>query len=425
MDNQPVNQLVSQLFRHEAGKMAAVLARMTGLRHLEVAEDIVQDTLLQAMQVWKLKGIPDNPPAWLYTVAKRKAIDFIRQQNSYAHIEKELAQAFKSEWTLAPAINHLFFDHEIEDSQLRMMFACCHPAIPYESQIALILKTLCGLSISEIAHSFITTEETITKRLYRAREKIREEGIELETLSPNTIADRKDTVLHTLYLVFSEGYNSTNPDKLIRHDLCEEAMRLGLLLTKNKLTNSPDVNALLALMCLQASREEARLDEHGNIILLQDQNRERWNKALIEKANEFLDKSGEGDEFSEYHLEAAIAATHAHAISFEQTNWSRIVELYQMLLTIKPDPIVELNLAIAISKAQSVKVGLQKLQDIKGLEQNSIYHAALGDFHAQLQQSEKAMVCYQKALSLTQLKAEQILLHTKMDKLPSVLKKRT
>ncbi|MBX2897174.1 MAG: sigma-70 family RNA polymerase sigma factor [Cyclobacteriaceae bacterium] len=417
MADQHINQLVSHLFRHEAGKMAAVLARMTGLQHLEVAEDIVQDTLLQAMQVWKLKGIPDNPPAWLYTVAKRKAIDFIRQRATHTHIEKELAQAFKSEWTLAPAIKHLFFEHEIEDSQLRMMFACCHPAIPYESQIALILKTLCGLSISEIAHSFITTEETISKRLYRAREKIREEGIELETLSPKTIADRKDTVMHTLYLLFSEGYNSTHPDKLIRHDLCEEAMRLCLLLTKNKLTDSPAVNALLALMCLQASRADARLDEHGNIVLLQDQNRERWNKALIEKANEFLDKSGEGDEFSEYHLEAAIAATHAHAKTFEQTNWARIVELYQILLTLKPDPVVELNLAIALSKAQSTEVGLQRLQNIKGLEQNSIYHAALGDFHAQLQQPEKAMLCYQKALSLSQLKAEQILLQTKMARL--------
>lgn len=415
MADQHVNQLVSHLFRHEAGKMAAVLARMTGLQQLEVAEDIVQDTLLQAMQVWKLKGVPENPPAWLYTVAKRKAIDFIRQRITHTHIEKELAQAFKSEWTLAPAVSNLFFEHEIEDSQLRMMFACCHPAIPYESQIALILKTLCGLSIGEIAHSFITTEETITKRLYRAREKIRQEGIELEALSPKTIADRKDTVMHTLYLLFSEGYNSTHPDKLIRHDLCEEAMRLCLLLTKNKLTDSPDVNALLALMCLQASRADARLDEQGNIILLQNQNRRQWNRALIKKGYEFLDKSGEGEAFSEYHLEAAIAATHAQAPTFEATNWKRIVELYQLLLTIKSDPIVELNFAIALSKAQSVKVGLQKLQSIKGLEQNSIYHAAIGDFHAQLQQPEEAREYYKKALSLTQIKAEQKLLKTKME----------
>jgi RNA polymerase sigma factor (sigma-70 family) len=416
MPEQNVHQLVSHLFRHEAGKMAAVLTRMVGLRELQLAEDLVQDTLLQALHVWKIKGIPENPTAWLYTVAKRKAIDVIRQRNTHAHIEAELAKAFRSEWTLAPTINRLF-DDEIEDSQLRMMFACCHPSIPYESQIALVLKTLCGLSISEIAHSFLTQDETITKRLYRAREKIRTEGIELEQISVATIANRQNTVLHALYLLFSEGYNSTHPDKLIRHDLCEEAMRLCLLLTKNKLTNSPDVNALLALMCLQASRADARLDEKGNIVLLQDQNRTLWNKALIEKGYEFLDKSGEGQNYSEYHLEAAIAATHAQAKTFEQTNWSHIVELYQILLTLKPDPIVELNLAIALSKAQSVKVGLQKLQSIKGLEQNSIYHAALGDFHAQLQQPEKAMLCYQKALPLTHLKAEQILLHAKMARL--------
>jgi RNA polymerase sigma factor (sigma-70 family) len=416
MPEQNVHQLVSHLFRHEAGKMAAVLTRMVGLRELQLAEDLVQDTLLQALHVWKVKGIPENPTAWLYTVAKRKAIDVIRQRNTHAHIEAELAKAFRSEWTLAPTINRLF-DDEIEDSQLRMMFACCHPSIPYESQIALVLKTLCGLSISEIAHSFLTQDETITKRLYRAREKIRTEGIELEQISVATIANRQNTVLHALYLLFSEGYNSTHPDKLIRHDLCEEAMRLCLLLTKNKLTNSPDVNALLALMCLQASRADARLDEKGNIVLLQDQNRTLWNKALIEKGYEFLDKSGEGQNYSEYHLEAAIAATHAQAKTFEQTNWSHIVELYQILLTLKPDPIVELNLAIALSKAQSVKVGLQKLQSIKGLEQNSIYHAALGDFHAQLQQPEKAMLCYQKALPLTHLKAEQILLHAKMARL--------
>ncbi|MCW5910227.1 MAG: tetratricopeptide repeat protein [Cyclobacteriaceae bacterium] len=411
-----VNQLVSHLFRQEAGKMAAVLARMTGLQHLNVAEDIVQDTLLQAMNVWKLKGIPENPSAWLYTVAKRKAIDVIRQRNSHTHIEKELAQAFKSEWTLAPAINHLFFEHEIEDSQLRMMFACCHPAIPYESQIALILKTLCGLSISEIAHSFIATEETIAKRLYRAREKIRDEGIELETL-PKILTNRKDTVLHTLYLLFSEGYNSTHPDTLIRHDLCEEAMRLCLLLTKNKLTDSPDANALLALMCFQASRAEARLNEHGNIVLLHEQNRTQWNKALIEKGYEFLDKSSEGNELSEYHLEAAIAATHAQAAAFEETDWVRIVSLYEMLLSLKPDPIIELNLAIACGHAQSPEAGLKKLQAILGLEQNSIYHAALGDFHAQLKQHEAAHQHYQKALSLTYLKAEQALLQTKMNRL--------
>lgn len=409
-----VNQVVSHLFRHEAGKMAAVLARMVGLQHLNIAEDIVQDTLLQALNVWKVKGIPENPPAWLYTVAKRKAIDVIRQRTTHAHIEKELAHAFKSEWTLSPAIKHLFFEHEIEDSQLRMMFACCHPAIPYESQMALILKTLCGLSISEIAHAFLTTDETITKRLYRAREKIREEGIELEIISPKTLAERQDTVLHTLYLLFSEGYNATHADELIRHELCEEAMRLCLLLTKNKLTNSSNVNALLALMCYQASRADSRLDKNGNIILLQHQNRTAWNQALIRKGNEFLDNATAGEELSEYHLEAAIAATHARAASFESTDWKNIVMLYELLAGIRTDPIVELNKAIAIGFAQNPEAGLNHLKTIKGLENNSIYHAALGDFYDRLKNVTLAEESYAKAVSLTQSSSEIDLLNSKL-----------
>jgi RNA polymerase sigma factor (sigma-70 family) len=417
MSEQNVNQIVSHLFRHEAGKMAAVLTRMVGLQNLNIAEDIVQDTLLQALNVWKIKGIPENPPAWLYTVAKRKAIDVIRQRTSHAHIEKDLAQAFKSEWTLAPAINHLFFEHEIEDSQLRMMFACCHPDIPYESQIALILKTLCGLSISEIAHSFLTTDETITKRLYRAREKIREEGIELEILSSKILTDRQETVLHTLYLLFSEGYNSTHADKLIRHDLCEEAMRLCLLLTKNKLTHSSDVNALLALMCYQASRADARVDELGKIILLQQQDRTQWNQALVQKGNEFLDKATAVDDLSEYHLEAAIAATHARAESFEATDWKNILILYELLGRIKNDPIVELNKAIAIGFAKNAEEGLDYLKTVKGLESNFIYYAALGDFYNRLKYSNSAKENYVKAISLTQSSSEIDLLKSKIQSL--------
>ncbi len=418
MPESSVNQVVSHLFRHEAGKMAAVLARMVGLQHLGIAEDIVQDTLLQALNVWKVKGIPENPQAWLYTVAKRKAIDVIRQRTSHAHIEKELALAFKSEWTLSPAIRHLFFEHEIEDSQLRMMFACCHSSIPYESQIALILKTLCGLSIAEIAHSFLVSEETITKRLYRAREKIRAEGIELEIISPKMLSEQKNTVLHTLYLLFSEGYNSTHPDQLIRHDLCEEAMRLCLLLTKNKLTDSPDVNALLALMCYQASRSEARLNSTGNIILLQDQDRSTWNKSLIQKGNEFLDKATAGEDLTEYHLEAVIAATHSRAVSFETTDWRNILMLYELLSSIKKDPVVELNKAIAIGFANTPAEGLEHLKRIKGLEDNSIYHAALGDFYTKTGIFHTAKEHYLIAGRLTLSSSEIDLINSKINALP-------
>ncbi|MBN8578897.1 MAG: sigma-70 family RNA polymerase sigma factor [Cytophagales bacterium] len=416
MPEESVNKLVSHLFRHEAGKMAAVLTRLVGLRELQVAEDLVQDTLLQALNTWKIKGIPENPAAWLYTVAKRKAIDHIRQRTTHTQIETELAKAFRSEWTLAPAVNRLF-EHELEDSQLRMMFACCHPSIPYESQMALILKTLCGLSVSEIAHSFLTQQETITKRLYRAREKIRAEGIELEQISPVTITNRQNTVLHTLYLLFSEGYNSTHPDKLIRHDLCEEAMRLCLLLTRNPLTNNSETNALLALMCYQASRAASRIDDAGHIVLLQNQNRTEWNQALIQKGNTYLDIAATSENLSEYHLEAAIAGTHARAASFEATRWDYILNLYELLSEIKADPFVKLNKAIALGHAKSTAEGLTYLLTIKELAGNSIYQAALGDFYTKLNNPKAARLHYQKAISLTQSASELHLLNMKLEKL--------
>jgi RNA polymerase sigma-70 factor (ECF subfamily) len=417
MPEQTINQLVGHLFRHESGKMAAVLTRIVGLQNLELAQDLVQDTLLKAIHTWKIKGIPENPSAWLYTVAKRKALDAIRQKKIHTEIESELAKAFQSEWTMAPAVQHLFFDHEIEDSQLRMMFACCHPAIPYESQLALTLKTLCGLSVSEIAHSFLTNEETITKRLYRAREKIREEKIDLELPSSQTLLSRLETVLHTLYLLFTEGYNSSHPDQLIRHDLCEEAMRLCLLLTKKSLTDLPNTRALMALMCFQASREDARLTSSGNIILLKHQDRRLWNQELIEKGNAYLNASADGDAFSEYHLEAAIAACHSRAESFEATDWRGMLRLYELLSSIKSDPFVEMNKAIVLGLAESPEKGLEALKGITGLENNSIYHAAMGDFHQQFNHTMEAKAYYMKAISLTKSKSEIELLQEKITSL--------
>jgi RNA polymerase sigma-70 factor (ECF subfamily) len=379
----------------------------------------VQDTLLKAINTWKIKGIRENPSAWLYTVAKRKAIDAIRQKKIHHEIESELSKAFQSEWTLAPAVKHLFFDHEIEDSQLRMMFACCHPAIPYESQIALTLKTLCGLSVSEIAHSFLTNDETITKRLYRAKEKIREEKIDLEIPSAQTLTSRLETVLHALYLLFTEGYNSSHPDQLIRHDLCEEAMRLCLLLTKKPLTDLPNTRALMALMCFQASRADARLNKSGSIVLLKYQDRRLWNRPLIDKGNSYLNASATGEILSEYHLEAAIAACHAYAPSFEETDWKRILHLYELLSSIKSDPIVEMNKAIVLGLAESPREGFNKLQAVRGLEHHPIYQAALGDFHQQLGEYNQAKRHYEQALKLTKSKSEIELLHSKLNLLPA------
>jgi RNA polymerase sigma factor (sigma-70 family) len=417
MLEQQVDQLVGHLFRHEAGKIAAVLTRLLGFQALDLAEDIVQDTLLKAMTTWKYKGIPQNPSAWLYTVAKRKAIDAIRKQRLHDQHESEISYALRSEWTLSPTVSSFFLDNEIEDSQLRMIFACCHPSIPYESQIALTLKTLCGLSIGEIANSFLTNEETIIKRLYRAREKIREEKISLEAPAPATLPGRMDAVLHTLYLLFSEGYNSSHPDRLIRHELCEEAIRLCHLIVNNPITTAPKANALLALMCFQASREEARLSDDGTVILLQDQDRTKWSQPLIDKGKLYLERSAESDEFTEYHIEAAIAGCHSRSPSFRETRWNNIIELYTYLLRVKPGPIVEFNRAIAIGYGNSPLAGLKALNEIRGLEGHYLYYAAIGDFNSELGEEENARLSYDKAMTLTTSNTEKKLLRTKLSRL--------
>ncbi len=413
-----VNQLVGHLFRHEAGKMAAVLTRLLGWRAMDIAEDLVQDTLLKAMSAWKINGVPENPTAWLYTVAKRKAVDYLWQQQVHLKHQSEINQAVLSEWTLTPAIHALFLEHEIQDSQLRMMFACCHPSIPYEAQVALTLKTLGGLSTAEIANRFFTHEETITKRIYRAREKIKEENVSLEAPIPAHLPGRLDAVLHTIYLLFNEGYHSSHPVHLIRHDLCEEAIRLCLLLTKNELTHLPKTNALLALMCFHASRADSRVDAAGNIILLKDQDRSQWNHALIEKGKYFLEKAGEGDDISEYHLEAAIAGCHALAPSLQETNWVAIERMYSLLLQIKPSPMVQLNHAIALSYATSPQAGLNALDKISGLFHHYLYHATKAEFLVQMGEYAQAHRCYQKAIELTGIEAEKKLLIKKMEGLP-------
>jgi RNA polymerase sigma factor (sigma-70 family) len=414
MPDQDVDKLVSHLFRNEAGKMAAVLTRLLGFQHYEQADDIVQDTLLKALSVWKIKGIPDNPSAWLHTVAKRKAIDVLREYKLHHGIHTEIADAMKSEWTFVPAVNQFFLENEIEDSQLRMMFACCHPSIPYDSQLALILKTLCGLSISEIANNFLTNEETITKRLYRAREKIREDKIELEAPVALDLVPRLDAVLHAIYLLFNEGYNSSQPDRLIRDELCEEAIRLSVLLTRNQLTDLPATNALLALMCFQASRSEARLDAEGNIILLQQQDRSKWYQPLIDRGRFYLERASEGENFSEYHLEAAIAGIHSKAKTFEATDWTSIYELYDALCYLRPGPITELNRAIALGYAKSPKEGLDALIRVQGLDENAIYHTAVGDFQRSLGDMKNAKSSYERAMTLTQSKWSLQLLREKI-----------
>jgi RNA polymerase sigma-70 factor (ECF subfamily) len=311
-----IHQAVDHLFRHESGKMIAVLTKLLGLQHLELAQDIVQDSLLQAMNTWSYKGLPDNPAGWLYRVARNKAIDHLRREKSWSTISPQYAYLLES--THTSTADPLFEAHAIEDSMLRMLFACCHPSITVESQLALALKTLCGLTNAEIAKAFLTNEDTIAKRIYRAREKMRTQNVQLELPAASQLQSRLHTVLHCLYLLFNEGYNAAHPNRLIREELCEEAMRLAYLLTQHSLTALPRTYALLALFCFQASRLQARIDDHGNIILLQQQNRDHWYRPLIDKGFEYLELAAEPFELSPYHIEAGIASLHAAAPSFDK-----------------------------------------------------------------------------------------------------------
>ena len=398
--------------------MAAVLTRILGFHDYETAEDIVQDTLMKALSTWKIQGIPQNPSAWLYTVAKNKAIDAVRKRNRVT-VENH-SVLLESEWTLTSTMNQFFLDQEIEDSQLRMIFACCHPSIPVESQIAFALKSLCGLSIHEISHAFLTSDETIAKRIYRAKEKIKEEKIELEVPVSNELKERLETVLKSLYLLFNEGYTSPNPDSFIRQDLCEEAIRLCILLTKNPITNTPSANALLALMCFQASRFDARLSDDGLIILLKDQDRSKWNQSLIKKGKHYLEVSGSGDDVTEYHIEAALAACHSLAKNFEETDWSKIVYLYDLLIEMKQSLVLKLNRAIAIGYAESPERGIDELLRLTQLNKNHYYHTALGDFYTMLENRELAISSYEHAIALTDSTKEMQLLYRKLNEVTSL-----
>ncbi len=409
-----IDKHVESLFRSESGRLSSVLTRLLGFQNFETAEDIVQDTLLQAVTTWKFKGIPANPSAWLYAVAKRKAIDVLRKNAVRKNLDPDAARFLSSEYTLGPTVNGYFLDNEIQDSQLRMIFALCHPSIPYDAQIALVLKTLCGLSVGEISRCFLTSEETITKRLFRAREKIRNEKISLELPYTTDLSARLEAVHHSLYLLFNEGYNSSHPDLLIREDLCVEAIRLTLILTSDNRTNTSETNALLALMCLQAAREDARLDAEKSIVLLKDQDRTKWNQSLIKTGLHYLDIATADESVSIYHLEAAIAGYHVLAKSFEETSWEKIVKLYEALEQFKPHGIVRLNKAIAIGYAYGSAAGLKAMLEIKDLDSSHLYQTALGDFYVLESKMEEASLAYRRALAVVSSNAERGLLEKKL-----------
>jgi predicted RNA polymerase sigma factor len=331
-----------------------------------------------------------------------------------AEITSELKPLLKSEYTLQATVHQHFNDDEIADSQLRMIFAACHPAIPEEAQIALVLKTLCGFSVEEIANAFLSSKDTIEKRLYRAKEKIREGNVHLDVPTADDLQARLETVLQCIYLLFNEGYNSSSTDTIIRKDLCFEAMRLCILLTENELSNTPGAQALMALMCYNASRFDARIDNAGFIILLQDQDRSRWNKELIQKGHQYLGCASSNGSVSQYHLEAAISSRHCVAESFEKTDWETILNLYTFLADRNPSPVVLLNRALAISFARSKFEAIEEIKKISGLRNHYLYNAALGDLYIWTGQPQLAKLFYAAAIDQTHSPQEKELLKKKL-----------
>lgn len=406
-------QLVAHLFRHEAGRMVSVLTCMLGFDKLELAEDIVQDTMIMALRGWPFNGIPDNPSAWLYKVAKNRALDSIRRETTLQKISTELA--YDAEPTVMK--EPLFHEDNFTDSQLRMLFACCYPSVSFEAQVTLCLKILGGLSVREIANAFLTTEETITKRLYRAKEKLRSEPSVLAVPTGGQLTNRLDAVLHSIYLLFNEGYTSSHPDVLIRRDLSTEAMRLCLLLTDYPLTAKPQTYALMGLCCFQAARFDSRLDQTGAIVLLPDQDRTQWDQELIKRGRHYLSLSAQGDVLSPYHLEAGIALLHSLSPSFDQTNWTAILSYYNELYSLKPSPVVALNRAVAQSQTGQVKEALETVRQLDTRSHNHYYYAILADLYQKNGQPELAKHHYNQAIERTSSRAEQALLTRKRDSL--------
>ena len=339
--------LVEHFFRHESGRLVAVLVRLFGLRHFDLVEDMVQATLVEALQVWRVRGIPDEPSAWMHRVARNKVVDALRRRETLLRIAPAWARLHPR--SAEAELDDLFLDSGIEDSQLRLMFACCHPQLSRENQIALTLKSLGGFCHAEIARGLLVSEETIKKRIQRARQQLVDERIELTVPDREDLARRLDAVHQCLYLMFNEGYAPSRGEEVVRLEVCEEAARLCHLLTNHPDCRTPATFALLALMLFHAARFATRADREGRMLLLQEQDRDRWDRRLIERARWFLDQSAVGDEVSLYHLEAGIALIHCEAPSFAETDWLGILRLYDLLIRRQPSPIYRLNRAIVLA----------------------------------------------------------------------------
>jgi RNA polymerase sigma factor (sigma-70 family) len=397
------------LFRHQAGRMVAALTRVFGLHNLELAEDVVQDAFCRALEVWKLRGVPQNPSAWLMKTAKNRALDVLRRERTARTFAPDLGRLLQSEWTMANAVAEIFESTDIEDDQLRMMFSCCHAQLSEPSQVMLVLQLVGGFGVREIASAFVSSRASVQKRLSRAKRTLAESGTLFDIADEADFSARLPAVQRALYLIFSEGYHGASP-QVVRADLCHEAIRLTRLLGEHPLAATPSTHALLALMYLDGARLPARLDPSGNLSSLFDQVRSRWDRAMIAHGRAWLERSATGSELCRYHVEAAIADVHALAHSVEETNWRQIVTLYDTLMTIAPSPIVALNRAIALAQLSGPERGLDAIEAISDrdrLAEYPFYHAARGELELRRNNAGIAREHFEAAIALARNPAEQ------------------
>ncbi len=398
--------VADDLFRREGARLVATLAAHLGTHRLQLAEDAVQEALVRALQTWPYRGIPDNPAAWLAQVAKNLALDALRREQTWQRKEAQIT-AEQERWLThdEPADA----PHLVDDT-LRMLFVCFHPQLTIEAQLALALRTVCGMSPAEIAAAFLTSEAAIAKRLVRARQQIRDLHLPFAVPDASELPQRLDGVLAALYLLFNEGYKASSGDRLIREELCHEAIRLTRLLAAHSVTVEPATKALLSLMCLNAARIKARTSADGEIVRLHHQDRSQWDAALIQEGILALGAASTGARISPYHLEAGIAACHCLAADEASTDWARILSLYDQLLLLKPTPIVAMNRTVALARLHGPQVGLEALESIPNrhtIQAQHLYHAICASFTAKLGQPAEAQAAYRRAAALAQCEAER------------------
>jgi RNA polymerase sigma factor (sigma-70 family) len=414
-----IRESLDHLFRLHAGQMVSILSHIFGLENLDMIEDAVQDSLLAAMRTWSHTGIPDNPRAWLVQVSKNRILDRLRFDKKFQDIdetEDQIDHAFR----VFDSHDAIYFANEVGEDQLRMIFACCHPAIAADNRVALTLKIVGGFRVSEIARAFLASNESIAKMLTRSKQRLREKGVVLEIPPPSEVPARIDTVLKVIYLIFNEGYAASEGDELIRRDLCLEAIRLCELLSEHPLTSSPAVNALAALLLFQASRLDSRCRDNGELLLLPEQDRSLWNRSFIERAMQHFKRSARGTELSDYHIEAEIAACHAVAGSFAETDWQHILGCYEILQQRKPSPVVDLNRIIALAKIKGAQRGLEELGRFncsEKLKDYNLFYVTRATFLAEVGRCSEAADSYLKAVELTQNETLRRFLRGKIDSL--------